>query len=81
LIKNKIEKNNNIFKNIPETNKKIINNFLEQFSDTNYFSHIKKIAYRENSTNRGLASATKIYFDFEQIDTNEEFKRVMIHEM
>lgn len=76
-----IKEEKKIFYNIPESKEKIINNFLEKFSDKNYFSHIEKISYRKNSTNRWLASWTKIYFDFEKIDTSEEFKRVMIHEM
>jgi hypothetical protein len=71
----------NIFQNIPKSKQKILNNFLEKFEDKKYFSHIEKISYRKNSSNRGLASGKKIYFNLDKIDTNEEFKRVMIHEM
>lgn len=82
-VEEKIEKNDyeKIFHNIPENKQKIIEDFLKKFEDKWYFSHMKKISYRKNSSNRWLASASKIYFDFEKIDTNEEFKRVMIHEM
>jgi len=81
ILEKKIIKKNSIFRNIPKTNQLIINNFLDKYSEKKYFSHINKISYRKNSTNRGLASSKNIYFDFKKIDTNKEFKRVMIHEM
>ena len=75
------KKEKNIFQNVPESKQKIVNNFLEKYNKKWYFSQLEKISYRKKSTNRWLASWTKIYFDFEKIDTNEEFKRVMTHEM
>lgn len=78
-IEEKEEKN--IFQNIPESKQEIVNNFLKRFSKKWYFSQLKKIGYRKNAANRWLASWSKIYFNLDKIDTNEEFKRIMTHEM
>ena len=69
-----------IFKKTPKTNEKIIKKFLEKFKNKNFFLSLKKISWA-SSKNRGLAWASKIYFNFDKIDNNQEFKRVMIHEM
>ena len=76
----KEDKYKKIFYNVPNYYQDIIKNFLKKYENKKYFSHIEKISWW-STKNRWLASWTKIYFNFNKIDSKEEFKRVMIHEM
>ena len=78
--RNRVDITNNINIDVPYENEAFIKSILRSFP-ASYFNSLKKVKAKPDSRRRWLASSKSVYLNFDRMDTEEEVRRVFIHEL